>query len=97
MGFCSKKEHARFLELCPQIEKFLIEGGVTLLKLWLEVGNDEQKKRFEARIEDPAAAVEAQPDGSAVPHPVVRLLAGARSDAGEDRYENLAVVHRAIR
>ena len=53
MGFCSKKEHERFLELCPQIEKFLIEGGVTLIKLWLEVGNDEQKKRFEARIDDP--------------------------------------------
>ena len=53
MGFCSKKEHERFLELCPQIEKFLIEGGITLIKLWLEVGNDEQKKRFEARIDDP--------------------------------------------
>ena len=53
MGFCSKKEHERFLELCPQIEKFLIEGGITLIKLWLEVSNDEQKKRFEARIDDP--------------------------------------------
>ena len=53
MGFCSKKEHDRFLELCPQIEEFLVEGGITLIKLWLEVGNDEQKKRFEARIDDP--------------------------------------------
>ena len=53
MGFCSDKEHKRFLELCPQIEKFLVEGGVTLIKLWLEVSDDEQKKRFEARIDDP--------------------------------------------
>jgi polyphosphate kinase 2 len=53
MGFCSEKERDRFLDLCPQIEKFLIEGGIILIKLWLEVGNDEQKKRFEARIEDP--------------------------------------------
>jgi polyphosphate kinase len=53
MGFCSKKEHERFLELCPQIETFLVEGGTILIKLWLEVSNDEQKKRFEARIEDP--------------------------------------------
>ncbi len=53
MGFCSDKEHKRFLELCPQIEKFMIEGGVILIKLWMEVGNDEQKRRFEARIEDP--------------------------------------------
>src|SRR5687768_17668663 len=47
MGFCSTKEHRRFLELCPQIEKFLIDGGTTLIKVWLEVSNDEQKKRFE--------------------------------------------------
>jgi polyphosphate kinase len=53
MGFCSEKEHERFLELCPQIEKFMIEGGVILLKLWLEVGNEEQQRRFEARITDP--------------------------------------------
>ena len=53
MGFCSKEEHARFLELCPQIEKFMVEGGVILIKLWLEVGNDQQKERFEARIKDP--------------------------------------------
>ena len=53
MGFCSKQEHQRFLELCPEIEKFLVDGGVILIKLWLEVSNAEQKRRFEARIEDP--------------------------------------------
>src|SRR5207344_1195633 len=46
MGFCTDKQHARFLELCPQIEKFLVEGGTTLIKLWMEVSNDEQKRRF---------------------------------------------------
>ena len=53
MGFCSDKEYKRFLDLCPQMETFLIGGGIILIKLWLEVGNDEQKKRFEARIDDP--------------------------------------------
>lgn len=53
MGFCTPKEHQRFLDLCPQIEKFLVEGGVLLLKVWLEVSNAEQKRRFEARIDDP--------------------------------------------
>jgi len=53
MGFCSKKEHERFLDLCPQVEKFMVDGGVTLIKLWLEVSNAEQKRRFEARIQDP--------------------------------------------
>src|SRR5262249_24112489 len=48
-----RKEHERFLELCPQIEKFMIDGGVILIKLWLEVSNEEQKRRFEARIADP--------------------------------------------
>ena len=53
MGFTTPKEIERFLELCPQIEKFLVAGGVTLIKLWMEVGNEEQKRRFEARATDP--------------------------------------------
>jgi polyphosphate kinase 2 len=53
MGFCTPKQHKRFLKVCPQVEKFLIDGGVILIKLWLEVGNDEQKRRFEARATDP--------------------------------------------
>ena len=44
MGFCSKKEHERFLELCPQIERFIIDGGIILIKIWMEVSNDEQKR-----------------------------------------------------
>ena len=53
MGFCSDRELERFLKLCPVVEGFMIDGGVTLIKLWLEVSNDEQKRRFEARIKDP--------------------------------------------
>ena len=53
MGFCSSKQHERFLKVCPQVEKFMVEGGVTLIKIWMEVSNDEQKRRFEARIDDP--------------------------------------------
>jgi len=53
MGFCTPEEHKRFLSLCPQIEQFAVDGGIILIKLWLEVGMDEQERRFEARIEDP--------------------------------------------
>ena len=53
MGFCSEEEHKRFLELCPPVEKFMIDGGIILIKIWLEVGQDEQERRFKARIEDP--------------------------------------------
>jgi polyphosphate kinase len=53
MGFCTQDQYNRFLELCPEIEKYITEAGVTLLKFWLEVGNKEQERRFKARIDDP--------------------------------------------
>ena len=53
MGFCTPKEHQCFLATCSQMEKFMVEGDVILIKLWMEVGNDEQKRRFEARVNDP--------------------------------------------
>jgi polyphosphate kinase 2 len=53
MGFCTKLEHRRFLELCPTIEKYIVDGGIILIKFWLEVSNEEQRRRFEARINDP--------------------------------------------
>jgi polyphosphate kinase len=53
MGFCTPEQHQRFLDLCPEIEKFIVEGGTILIKLWLEVSSDEQRRRFEARVEDP--------------------------------------------
>jgi polyphosphate kinase 2 len=53
MGFCTEKEHQRFLELCPQIEKYIVDGGIKLIKIWLEVSKDEQERRFAARINDP--------------------------------------------
>jgi polyphosphate kinase len=53
MGFCSEEQHQRFLELCPEIEKYIVEAGIKLIKIWLEVGQEEQERRFAARIQDP--------------------------------------------
>ena len=53
MGFCTKEQHRRFLELCPEIEKYIVQGGIQLIKVWLEVSDKEQKRRFEARMDDP--------------------------------------------
>jgi polyphosphate kinase 2 len=53
MGFCTEKQHKRFLKVCPEVEQFMLDGGIILLKYWLEVSDEEQKKRFEARIADP--------------------------------------------
>jgi polyphosphate kinase len=53
MGFCSEDEHRRFLKLCPEFEKHIVDGGTQLIKIWLESSDKEQKRRFEARMEDP--------------------------------------------
>ena len=53
MGFCTKEQHARFLDRCPVIEKYIVDGGIQLIKIWLESSDKEQKRRFEARMEDP--------------------------------------------
>jgi polyphosphate kinase 2 len=53
MGFCSEAEHQRFLKICPEFEKNVIDDGILLIKFWMEVSEAEQKRRFEARITDP--------------------------------------------
>ena len=53
MGFCNEEQHRRFLNLCPFIERQIVENGILLLKYWLEVGDKEQGRRFRARIDDP--------------------------------------------
>lgn len=53
LGFCTKEQHRRFLEGCPIFEKYATDGGIQLIKYWLEVSEKEQARRFEARIADP--------------------------------------------
>ena len=53
MGFCSNKQYADFLRMCPGFESLLKNNGITLVKYWFEVSEKEQHKRFLKRIEDP--------------------------------------------
>ncbi len=53
MGFCTKDQYQAFVENCPRFESHIMESGIILVKFWLEVGQEEQERRFEARIEDP--------------------------------------------
>jgi polyphosphate kinase len=53
MGFCTKDEYKTFLDICPKFESHITKSGIILIKFWLEVGKEEQERRFEARIEDP--------------------------------------------
>ena len=53
MGFCSEDEVFRFLRLAPLVERAMVDSGIILLKYWLEVGQEEQTRRIESRINDP--------------------------------------------
>ncbi|MGC2133870.1 MAG: polyphosphate kinase 2 [Xanthobacteraceae bacterium] len=53
MDFATKEQYERFLEICPEVEKFVVDGGIILIKIWLEVGQEEQERRFLARINEP--------------------------------------------
>jgi polyphosphate kinase 2 len=53
MGFCTEDQYRRFLKICPAVEQYIVDGGIILLKYWLEVSNEEQERRFQARIDDP--------------------------------------------
>jgi len=54
MGFCTDEEYDRFLLSCPDFERLLIRSGITLVKFWFSVSDDEQERRFVDRIEHPA-------------------------------------------
>jgi polyphosphate kinase 2 len=53
MGFVGDREYKHFLELCPEIERHIVDAGILVIKIWLEVGMEEQERRFRARLEDP--------------------------------------------
>ena len=53
MGFCTDEQYDRFLQVCPAWEKDIINDGVTLIKYWFDISQDEQTRRFSERINDP--------------------------------------------
>jgi polyphosphate kinase len=52
MGFCSKSEYFEFLQSCPEFERMLVRSGITLLKYWFSVSDEEQERRFQDRMQD---------------------------------------------
>jgi polyphosphate kinase 2 len=53
MGFCTDEEYEEFMRTCPQFERMLVRSGIILIKYWLSVSDEEQERRFLARINDP--------------------------------------------
>ena len=54
MGFCTEEEYREFLRSCPEFERMLIRSGIVLIKYWFSVSDDEQERRFQQRLNDPA-------------------------------------------
>jgi polyphosphate kinase 2 len=54
MGFCTEEQYREFLQSCPEFERMLVRSGIILLKYWFSVSDEEQERRFHARILDPA-------------------------------------------
>jgi polyphosphate kinase 2 len=53
MGFCSEDEYREFLRSCPEFERMLVRSSIILIKYWFSVSDEEQERRFQARINDP--------------------------------------------
>jgi polyphosphate kinase 2 len=53
MGFCTDDEYWEFLRSCPEFERTLVRSGIILIKYWLSVSDEEQERRFKARLNDP--------------------------------------------
>ena len=53
MGFCTDQEYHEFLRSCPQFERMLVRSQIILIKYWFSVSDEEQERRFRARIDEP--------------------------------------------
>ncbi|MCX7706957.1 MAG: polyphosphate kinase 2 [Anaerolineae bacterium] len=53
MGFCTEDEYREFLRSCPEFERMLVRSGIILIKYWFSVSDEEQERRFQARLNDP--------------------------------------------
>lgn len=54
MNFCTEAEYQEFMQSCPEFERMLVRSGIILLKYWFSVSDEEQERRFQARVKDPA-------------------------------------------
>lgn len=53
MGFCSDEQYEEFFRSVPEFEKMLLRSGITLIKYWFSISDEEQQLRFLGRIHDP--------------------------------------------
>jgi polyphosphate kinase len=61
MGFCSQEEHEEFLRDVVPFEAMLVDSGLKVIKIWLDISKDEQAKRLDERRTDPLALLKVSP------------------------------------
>ncbi|MBN1559708.1 polyphosphate kinase 2 [candidate division KSB1 bacterium] len=61
MGFCTDEEYWEFMRSCPEFERMLIRSGIMLIKYWFSISDEEQEKRFQARLKDPTKTWKLSP------------------------------------
>ena len=61
MGFCTAEEHEAFLRAVPGFEGMLVDAGIRLIKVWLDVSKGEQAKRLKDRKDDPLKVMKSSP------------------------------------
>ena len=96
MGFCTEEEHRQFLILCPEVEQYIVDGGIVLIKLWLEVGKEEQERRFLARIHDPLRQWKLSPMDLELYGAMVPILESPRRNAEGDGHQVCSLARRTI-
>ena len=61
MGFCTEDQYNKFLAACPVFENLLLEDGITLIKYWFSVSDEEQERRFQDRATNPLKNLKLSP------------------------------------
>ncbi|WP_321777425.1 polyphosphate kinase 2 [Sulfurimonas sp.] len=61
MGFCTERQHHKFLKDAPEFEKMIVDEGIQIFKFYFSVSKDEQASRFKARETDPLKQYKLSP------------------------------------
>jgi polyphosphate kinase 2 len=61
MGFCTEREHHKFLKDAPKFEKMIVDEDIKIFKFYFSVSKKEQAKRFKAREIDPLKQYKLSP------------------------------------
>ena len=92
MGFCTEDEVWEFFRTCPEFERMIIRSGIILLKYWFSVSDEEQEKRFQARLKDPLKVWKLSPMDLREPHALGGVLAGQGRDVRLHGHQGLSLV-----